>query len=193
MISGYVRATAEAFADALLRHYPKGALWALEEGTRFSAFLYGVGDELARIQNRLVDLLEIESDWTKTDELLEDWERVAALPDVCNVNPSTDKAVRRQQLHGKMTASGGQSPSYLKEIADRVSGESCTITEFATPHIWDLSIPNEDVDYFQAGDPAGTLLAQYSSEVSELICLMEKLKPAHSRIIYTFPNDDPLT
>ncbi len=82
MISGYIRATAEGYSRALLRHYPRGRLWFVEEGTRFAAFLLAVGDELARIQGRLVDLLETETDWSKADELLADWERVAGLPDL---------------------------------------------------------------------------------------------------------------
>ena len=92
-----------------------------------------------------------------------------------------------------MTATGGQSPSYFKNLADTVTGEDCTLTEFVTPWHWDVAIPNRDVDSFQAGDPAGTPLATYTSDVAELICLIEKYKPTHTRTTYTFPDDDPAT
>ncbi len=92
-----------------------------------------------------------------------------------------------------MIASGGQSPSYLKGVADQITGETTTLTEFVTDWHFDVSIPNRDVDVFQAGDPAGTPLAQYTSDVDELICLLAKIKPAHTRITYTFPDDDPAT
>ncbi len=81
MISGYVRATAEDFALALFRHFPPGALFSFAEGTRFAGFLLGSSAELARLQGRLLDLLEVEADWDATVELLADWERVAGLPD----------------------------------------------------------------------------------------------------------------
>lgn len=190
---GFIADTAATVAKALYNHYPPGAVWSFEEGTRFYRFLHGLGDELSRVQNKILDLLQTESDWSKTDEMLEDWERVAGLPDHCNTNPATDKAVRRKQLHGKMTASGGQSPSYYKEIADRVTGQACTLTEFSRAHYWHVSIPNNDVDLFQAGDPPGTPLAQYTSGVNELMCLFDRIKPAHTIVTYIFPNDDPAT
>jgi len=193
MISGYVRAAALDFADALRRHLPRGALWRFDETARFSAFLLATGEELARLQGRLLDLLETETDWAITDELLADWERVAGLPDPCNDNPPTDAATRRQLLKAKITATGGQSPSYFKNLADAITGEDCTITEFGDPWVWDVEVPNNDVDSFQAGDPAGTPLAQYSPEVTDLLCQFDTMKPAHTRITYTFPDDDPAT
>ncbi len=92
-----------------------------------------------------------------------------------------------------MTATGGQSPSYFKNLADTITGEAVTLTEHVTDWHWDVSIPNRDVDSFQAGDPAGTPLASYSSDVAELICLLGKSKPTQTRITYTFPDDDPAT
>lgn len=192
-ISGYVRATASDFAEALRRHTPRGVLWLFRDESRLGAFLLGSAAELARLQGRLIDLLDTETDWLTTDELLADWERVAGLPDPCNDNPPTDPDVRRQILKAKMTATGGQSPSYFKNLADQITGEDCTITDLVTPWVWDVSVPNNDVDVFQAGDPAGTPLAQYSPEVTDLLCQFAAIKPKHTRITYTFPDDDPAT
>jgi uncharacterized protein YmfQ (DUF2313 family) len=196
MANGFTRPRPEEYREQLFRLLPPGPIWVTELGTRLAGFLLAVGDELARVHSRTLDLLDIESDWTKTDELLKDWERVAGLPDICNDNPSTDQTVRRQTLHAKMTAVGGQSPHYFKTIADRATGEDCTVSESlgTAPFHWDISVPNNDVEEFKAGQAkAGDELANYASGVDELFCLLERIKPAHTVLTYTFPNNDPET
>lgn len=209
---GFRPVSVDEALDALWGLMPPGPIWERGGDSRLDALLEGLAAELAEAHSKASDLVD-ELDPRTTTDLLEDWERVAGLPEHCDPNPSTDVAVRRQILAGKLAAVGGQDPSYFKSIADTVTGQDCTITEYTgsvfragRSHAgdplygrswrfwWCVSIPNVDPSYFGAGvGTAGTALATYPSSVAQLGCMLDRVRPAHTRVCYEFPDDDPLT
>lgn len=194
----------------LYKLFPPGPIWSRVVGGRFAAFLAGAAEELARVHNEIAGLVD-EFDPSTTDDLLEDWERVAGLPEPCDPDPPTDKPTRRQLLVAKLRSVGGQTPSYYKAISDAATGEDCTINEFSGSLFtagstagsplyssgwafwWSVSIPNTDPTFFKAGDGAGGALAVYPSTVSSLGCMLDRIKPEHTRFFFDFPDDDPDT
>ena len=203
---------ADAVAGALLKLFPRGVAWVWDPSRRLYKFARGLADEVARAHNKLSALID-EADPRTTTDLIEDWERVAGLPEPCDPDPSTALADRRAILHGKLAAVGGQDPSYYKGIIDTITGEDCTITEWGLTggfyagatagtalynkgtwwHTWSIAIPNTDVSYFSAGSTAGTAVATYPSTVSQAMCIIQRIRPAHTVVFFTFPDDDPLT
>lgn len=209
---GFRPVSTDEVLAALWDLMPPGPIWERGGDSRLDALLEGLAGELAELLSQTGDLVA-EADPRTTSDLLADWERVLGLPEPCDPSPSTDEDVRRGLVHAKLTATGGQSPSYYKAIADRATGEDCTITEyteavFRAGHSragdplygrpwrfwWDISIPNVDPTNFRAGaGTAGLQLATYPSGVAQLACIIESIRPAHTRVSYTFPNDDPFT
>lgn len=207
--------TAAALQARLLDLLPPGPIWPREPsgGSRLAALLLGLAEELTDAHNKILSLVD-ELDPRTTDDLLEDWERVAGLPDQCTPNASTlTVAERRKILTAKLAAAGGQDPAYFKSLADTITGEDCEIVEYvfqvfkagrgaagdplygnAWDFWWAISIPNVDPTSFKAGaGAAGDPLLDLPAEIFELGCLILKTKPAHTRVTFTFPNDDPFT
>jgi len=202
--------TPEDFRELLFRLLPPGPAWSRAQGTRLAALFLAIGDEFERVSEDAAALLD-ESDFSTTDELLEAWERVFGLPDDCTPDPTTDPDERRAILHGKATASGGQSPAYYNEIADRVTGEACDVTEYSggvftagdevgEPLLganwgfwWAVSIPNVEVTHMPVGEPVGEPLAVYPAFVTELACILDKARPSHANFFFEYPDDDPDT
>jgi uncharacterized protein YmfQ (DUF2313 family) len=209
---GFRPVSVEEALAALWALMPPGPIWERGGDSRLDALLEGLAAELAELHSKVSDLVD-EFDPRTTVDLLEDWERVAGLPEHCDPTPSTVSAVRRQLLAAKVAAVGGQHPGYYKAIADTATGEDCTITEYtgsvfraSVSHAgdplygrtwrywWQVSIPNVDPSYFSSGrGAAGGALATYPSSVSQLACMLDRLRPAHTRVFYDFPDDDPLT
>lgn len=120
--------TALAFARQLKQLLPRGDLWRLDPDSWISKTLHAVGDELARVVTRGLDLLN-EADPRTATETLGDWERVLGLPDTCVVTiPVTDSA-RQAAITGKWVATGGQSRPYFVQVAAAL-GFTATVTEF---------------------------------------------------------------
>lgn len=209
---GFRPVSVDEALDALWALMPPGPIWERGGDSRLDALLEGLAAELAELHSKVSDLVD-EFDPRTTVDLLEDWERVAGLPEHCDPTPSTVPAVRRQLLAAKIAAVGGQDPGYFKGLADTATGEDCTITEYTgsvfrvgASHAgdplygrswrfwWQVSIPNVDPSYFSAGrGTAGGALATYPSSVAQLACMLDRLRPAHTRVFYDFPDDDPLT
>lgn len=192
-----MRATTEQYLTHLQALLPQGAAWPREPDAVLTAVLTAMADGLARAHNRALDLIE-EADPRTTLELLADWERVCGLPDLC-AGPSATIAGRRAQVIARLTATGGQSPAYYVALA-KAMGFDITITErraryhgrrtCGTPYgdqsmqyVWEVHLPPDTVvprRYGQgfAGEPYATWGAQ------ALMCLLDRLKPAHTIIWY---------
>ena len=196
-----------ALGQTLLWH---GPAWTRAAGTRLTQFLQAIADEAVRIHNdgflRVLD----EIDWQTTDELLEDWERIAGLPDECAPTPATDDQ-RRAVLHAHMTATGGQTPAYYIEVAETLLGVEGTITvdEFGVfrvgedhtgdplygedwayawrlyVHDWPMGDPFEVGDN-AVGDPLGPN-GDFQNHYLE--CLIDKIEPSHTIGIVGYTSD----
>lgn len=121
--------SALAYARQLKRLLPPGRLFALLTDSWLSKALHAIATELARIDARGLDLLE-ESDPRTTSELLEDWERVLALPEPGEQLGATE-AERQAEISWKVVARGGQSIAFYVAVAAAM-GITATVTEWWT-------------------------------------------------------------
>jgi len=71
---------AEDYTEILKKLLPPGMVWMREEGNNLDKLLAGIAEEAERVDNRIDDLLD-EALPSATIEMMEDWQRVAGLPD----------------------------------------------------------------------------------------------------------------
>lgn len=192
--------TAEQYANLLKDLLPPGMAFPREPGTDIERFLQGAAVELARVDAR-ADVLAVEVNPATTNELLTDWERSAGLPDRCAGVLEETLQGRRNALLAKLTSIGGQSIDYFVSVA-RSLGYEITISEFRPfraglsaagdpltngrwRFVWRVNAPEESIIYFRAGiSAAGEPLASWGNEPLE--CKLNQLKPAHTRIIFSY-------
>lgn len=131
-----------------------------------------------------------------------DWERVYGLPDPCvTIEQSIDQ--RRAALVSKYGAVGGQSRAYFIVVANAMGYPDATIEEF-TPltcnddcngvlnseddrFAWQLNLPAETGGVFVAtcNSDCNSPLQSWGDEAIE--CRINKLKPAHTSVIFAYP------
>lgn len=104
------------YADAMRRHLPRGKIWrAISAAFGIAQVNDGLGPELSRAHNRLLDVLE-EADPQTTTELLPGWERILDLPDPCDPSPPVTIADRRLLAHAKLIARGGLQKPIIQQV-----------------------------------------------------------------------------
>lgn len=185
---------------------PRGFAWALAPTAWLTRLLSGLAPEFARIHGRVLDLLR-ESDPRTTFEMLEDWERALGLPDNCTNTLAPTVEARRDNVVAKFIGAGGQSRAYYIAIAARM-GYTITIEEF-TPFrvgrsrvgdpilgeewtwVWQVNGPAVSIRYFRTGvSQMGERLRSWEGN-GPLECRLNQLKPAHTLIIFSYPELDP--
>lgn len=164
--------------------------------------LKAMAEELSRIDVRAVRDLLNEVDPQRTNELLADWERVCGLPDPCLGTTGT-LSDRRENVINKLSSRGGQSAAYFIQVAAAI-GFTITITnsfpqfkagisKAGDPltngpwiYAWAVNTPEADiVDGFRAGhSAAGDPLS--TSRADALECVITRLKPAHTVVIFNY-------
>lgn len=198
---------AAAYRAQLAALLPQGAAWPREPDALLQKLLGGLAEELARVDGRAAAVIE-ESDPRTALELLTDWERVAGLPDGCV--PVTG-SVRERQLAvaAKIAGLGGQSRAFFIQLAaslgysveieefgpSRVgvrSGFRCFGSEWA--HVWRMNIVPDDDDqlivssWFRVGvSRSGERIRSFGA--GQLECLVNRAKPAHSIVIFAYPEE----
>lgn len=191
---------ADEYRSQLASLLPKGLAWAGDVTSWLSRLLSGCSQELARVDQRMHDLVA-ELDPQQSVELMAEWEAATGLPDECSGSSDT-LAERRAQLLMKLAATGGQSPAYFEEIAYIYTLMVCTVIEFHPfragisaagdaltnenwLHTWELNAPDMVLREFQAGQSlAGEPLRSWGNETLE--CIIGRLKPAHTNVIHTY-------
>lgn len=192
--------SADQYAQLLKDLLPPGLAFPREPGTDIERFLQGAAVELARVDAR-AESLAVEVNPATTTELLTDWERAAGLPDRCAGVLEETLQGRRNALLAKLTSIGGQSIEYFISVA-RALGYEISISEFRPfraglsragdpltngkwRFVWRVNAPEESIIYFRAGlSAAGEALASWGNEPLE--CKLNQLKPAHTRIIFSY-------
>lgn len=213
------RGKAEYFY-ALAAMLPQGLAWPRDPDSVLMRVVKGLSGIWERVDSRAADLLERESDPRRTIELLPDWENAWGLPDHCIAEPLS-VGERQAALVQKMTLKGGQSRQFfidlaasigyhisIREYAPWMFGVSCfgrtrddTGTywrwEIAPPEIrfnWTVTVDQVRVTWWRFGfaqfgvDPHVRL-----SLATDLECLFRRYKPAHTRIIFQYVNNQYLT
>lgn len=107
---------------------PPGRAFAGQYNNVLDDLLGAVSEELKRVDLRGDDLIN-EAYPNSTDEMLPDWERVAALPSTCMLGVPQTKDERRKALTAKLSDVGDVTPAGIISFADTL-GYVITLTEF---------------------------------------------------------------
>lgn len=167
------------------------------ESVQSRVFL-GMGDELALLQARIDQFVELELDPATAVELLPEWERVLGLPDPCVTGAQTLEE-RQLAAAAKLRATGGQSRSYFLGIAEAAgaevsivehdvlragfrAGDRCTSVNWL--HVWDVAAPLDNLEVMRAGFRAGDRLRTWGNPTLE--CSIGPLAPAHTRVRFVY-------
>ncbi len=208
------------YRDLLLRLLPPGLGWPRDPDGRLYKVLWAIGDELARVHSRVLSLL-LETDPRTANPvdsllsdtgyggLLEDWERVLDLPGACSDVSIADMTVdeRRAAATAALVAQGGVTAAYFVQVAAAL-GYTITIEE--PLEAWHCDGPGCDAPlYSEAWAFTWIVNAEYDNEVyfrcdgpgcdhplvdygtDQLVCMLEKLKPAHTTIHWRFTAAGP--
>lgn len=192
--------TAEQYAGALRGLVPPGRIWPESLDSHLSLLLLGVAEEFVRLEQRGHDLVD-EADPRTTTEMLADWEAMAGLPDDCHGLGATLEA-RRAELVARLTSQGSLSRAFYIGIAAQLGFTVTSIDEF-TPSapgpgglgysgndwwfVWRVNVADSGgVTYFTCDSLCDERLAEWGDQVLE--CLLNRLKPAHTRLLVAFVN-----
>jgi uncharacterized protein YmfQ (DUF2313 family) len=154
--------------------------------------------QLAAAEAAAAALLD-EADPRGTSELLEDWERVAGLPDLC-LGPAPTIAQRRTRLVQQLTQARGQSPAFFVAVAQQLGAATASVTEFREHDCeqsceepvngpewrfaWRLNLPAASVTEGTCEDGCETPLAVWGDTTVE--CVVRGLAPAHTIVLFAY-------
>lgn len=193
-----MRATTEQYLTLLQNLLPTGAAWSREPDSTLTQVLTVIAGAMAKAHNRAADLLD-ELDPRTTLELLTDWERVCDLPDSGAALGETI-AARRGAVVARLTATGGQNAAYFVALAASLGFEVEIIEYRMRLHgrrRHGTRYGGREMQFVWAVRPVnGTfrrprrLRRGYHGEAyslwqfAELVALFQKLKPAHSTVLF---------
>lgn len=216
----HMRRTGAQYGFAFLELLPTGQAWPRHPESTLVRSCFGLSDYWGTVDGRAADLLEIESDPRHTVELLPDWERAWGLPDPCFPDATTI-AERQQMLVLYMTWLGGQSRKYFIDLAAYL-GYTVTIEEYApfmagvsecgdtrpTPtsffrwyigppemrFAWTVHVGAVGLTWFRAAiGEAGVDPHLQIDGATDLECLFNRWKPAHTEVIFDYSTSgDPM-
>jgi len=175
---------------------PRGEVWPRDSDAIQTKALKSLMPTYTRSAARARNLL-IDAFPASTLELLPEWEATLGLPDPCS-GPDPSVQQRRAQVVARLTARGGQSIPYFIAFAHAL-GYEITITQytawrfgmrFGMPmcglpwcFVWQVNAPGFTVDFFQLGvSSMGEAFATWGNTV--LQCELERLKPAHTTLLF---------
>lgn len=182
------------YLEQLKALLPTGAAFTRDAGSALSSVLSGVAEELARVDQRGADLM-VQTDPRVVTELLADWERSWGLPDGCVVaSPSPDS--RRLALHQRVASLGGQSRPYFVGLSALLGYDTEVETFSPTRLPFALARPILARPWAFAWKLAiyGPAVIEetpvYAS--SDIECVIQRLKPAHTVVSFDFsPDPEP--
>ena len=130
---------------------------------------------------------------------LADWERVLGLPDTCAGGYGQTQAERIAAALSKMRQRGGQSRAYFIGVA-KALGYEITIEEHSVfvcgstcgqalyneswRFVWTVRAPATTVRPFTCRSACGDPLASWGNKLLE--CVINRLKPAHTYVIFAY-------
>ena len=184
-------ASASDYLDQLKALLPSGAAFTRAAGSRLTALLGGIAEELARVDQRGADLM-VQTDPRIVTELLEDWERAWGLPDGCVTADPTPEG-RRLALHQRVASLGGQSKPYFVGLS-ALLGYDVGIEEFQPTRLpFGITVPilGEPWAFAWRVVVFGPVVTDgppvYAS--ADLECVINRLKPAHTVVSFDYAPD----
>jgi uncharacterized protein YmfQ (DUF2313 family) len=198
----YILALQYLFPDG--QAWPK---WDAE--SNFSKWVEGAAQIWGDVDGRADDLLVRESDPRATMELLPDWERNWGLPDKCVAEPQTIADRRRLLVHRITLLGGQSRQFFLDTAdyfgikAEAIEhspymcgisrvGDTTVLTDSGGPRwelgtatlrfYWTIGVAKPRLTWFRVGPGGGEVGVDHMLEIglmTDLICLFERLKPAH--------------
>lgn len=187
-------AVAADYIEALFDLLPIGRWWRKQDRTtRLAKFIAGLSPELARLHNLALSLIE-EVDPRTVDQLLANWEEIYGLPDPCvpeMYQPSTLQE-RREALHARWIATGGQSADYYAAVADALLG----VPE-GTVEVVELQYLPFRTSISRCGDRLNQAGSQFiwtikapastpAAKRAQLECMINRIKPSHTVAQYEY-------
>lgn len=188
------------YSSAIHKLLPSGKAWNKEEGSNLDKLVQGSSEEFLRVEKRANELV-IELDPTRSTELLPDWEKLLGLPDEAFGAPESIQE-RRGIVTLKLSLRGGQSRQYYIDLIKRL-GFDISIKEFRPfragqssagdalnvhndwRHTWMVQMEQAVAFYFRAGQSsAGDSLVSFRNSIVQGV--INKLKPAHTNVIFSF-------
>lgn len=190
-------ATLEQEYTQLLHHLlPPGPAW---EGD--NPLLSGLAASLTRVHQRGNNLMT-EINPATTVELIDRYETLCGLPDACVPAGVQNIAQRQQRLDAKINVPGGINENFYRRQLDALGYQTVTITQYqnldATPdpewgdkwrYYWKVSIPEDaSVNWMTCASDCNESIRTWGDAVVE--CVIEKLCPSHTVVIFSYPEGD---
>ena len=168
----------------ILAKFPRGAAYG---GINLHALCQGFAQAVGDVQAGATQLSEIETLPGSANMLLPYWEFDYGLPDSC-VPAGATIGQRRAALQAKIAAVGGASEAYFISVAAAL-GWAITIVEGAVgSHTWTIhAAPTAPPSLFTAG---GSAVGDYLETIgtnTQLECVMNRIKPAHTKLLFSYP------
>lgn len=177
-------ASSEEYGRALLASLPPSRLWPTSAGALLRRLLVALGSRFAVLEARALELLR-EIYPPSTVEMLSDWERALGLPDECTPLGETLQ-VRRARVVAKLTELQDPTPARFISIAAALGYDGVTIEDGPRPLEFTVNVPDFRVTYFRAGESrCGDPLADIEA-ASDLLCILNEEKPAHTRLNFSY-------
>ena len=189
----HVRRSGTDYTSSFLNLLPQGLAWPRQVTSLLVKLITGLSQIFGYADGRAADLLEIESDPRKTDELLLDWERNFGLPDTCSPQPITDVPLRRTVLVTKMTMKGAQSRAFFLAQALALD-EVATIREYS-PYQCGISRVGDtryldDGVHFRWGLGPSELRFHWVTGITHVLsgveCVFNRFRPMHTELTFTY-------
>nr|WP_194299968.1 putative phage tail protein [Acetobacter musti] len=185
------------FKKALLSLLPRGRIWSREPDGLPAQLMEVWAPTYVRQSARAANLI-VDAFPATTTELLTEWQETLGLPDPCaGDNPTL--AQQRSQIVSRLTDTGGCSEPYFISLAAAL-GYTITITQFtrsrfgrtfgttfggdAWSYAWQVNMPEFTISHLTFGDQFGKAFASWGDTV--LQCEFERLKPAHTVLIFNY-------
>ncbi len=193
----HARRSASDYAYALINLLPQGLAWPRNSDAVMVKLVNGLAAIFGYVDGRAADLLEIETDPRKTNEMIGDWETAFGLPDECLFNPPSTLPDRRTALVDKMTMLGRQDRAFFIALAAK-QGLNIKIREYSP---YQCGISRVGPYTAQYGDdpynprwglgPAA-LRFHWTVTIDNVLtgveCILRRYKPSHTEVVFTYSN-----
>lgn len=187
----------DKYAQLLANLLPPGPAWSKDD-----PLLQGCAPALGRIEQRADDLL-LEIDPSSVSELIDRYETISGLPDLCTPSATQSLTERRQRLAAKINVEGGLNAAFYLGQLEQLGYENASIGRYECPeftcessctdslydaswrYLWTVYIPaSADVSEMTCNDACNSSLRAWGDRVAE--CVINKLAPSHSIVNFVY-------